>query len=359
MLDSTELPARVLAAGANLDPTQLGSVPASLHDRTEGVVKLGDDLFGWAPAPPPLPDPWRDPARSVARRIGEDLLLSLDAVCQALGRPVQGFDYEPDTVVLPPMRFPDPAHATSWLRRHLVSASAAVRACGRARMRSLAVALAARLWICAPADVDDRWAAGLTDAGTRAAIDAREPRTFARLLRLSAQWFADRGDFATAEAHGVREWMAWKRLDDVDGMIDVLWHRAAVYRAARRGSSELDCYPRLLSLYRRRGDEVGIARTSAANGSALFAVGRDRDAAEQLHRTVRDIAKLPAFPTGEHAAALETLGRAHWRLGAWTAARRRFHAALRLVDGTDGQTADRIRGLLGVPDGQPLPEAPD
>ncbi|MDU0293697.1 hypothetical protein [Saccharothrix longispora] len=362
ILDLPELPARVLAVGTGLDPAELEYLSTRHGGTKTGLLRLGDDLFGWTPEPPPLPPPWEEPARLTARRIGEDLLTTLDTACDLLARPVDGFDHHIDAQTLPPIRFADPSQATAWLRAHLPVSLAAVRATGMARLSTLATALSARLWACVPTDAPGRWALDLTDAGTRAAVDARKPHLLARLLGASARWFATHGDHATAEAHGVREWAVWKELHDTDGMIDTLWRRARLYREAGRGNRELDCHQRLLSLYRRTGDRFGLARAQAARGVALLAAGRTRDGAEQLREAARSAADpgdFPQVPPGELAAVLETLGRAFWSIGSTGAARRQFSGALRLLVDVDEQAAHRIRTLLATPDGRPLPADPD
>jgi hypothetical protein len=358
VLDRSELPAWVLTVGANLEPGKLEDFSVRPGQGSAGLVRLGDDLFGWRPAPRGLPEPWDERARLVTRRIGEGLLTTLDTACGLLGHSTPGFDYRVGTPVPASVRFSDPPQATAWLRRHLPVSLTTVRAGGKARLRSLAAALTARLWICVPTDVSRQWAVDLAEAGTQAAIDDRQPRHLAGLLRLSAGWFAAAGDFPTAEAHGVREWVLWKELDDTTGMIDTLWRRARVYRAAGRGNRELDCYQRLLSLYRRSGDRFGVARTQVARGVALVGVGRARDAAEQLRVAARAVGELDSTagaPPVELASVLETLGRALWGLGAFGSARRQFSAALRLLVDVDEQAAQRIRILLAHPEGQSLP----
>ncbi|HEX6340932.1 tetratricopeptide repeat protein [Umezawaea sp.] len=358
VLDSPTLPARTLAAGAKRDPGELDRLSTRHDQAPAGVVRLDEDLFGWRPDVPALHRPWTEPARLVTRRLGEDLLTTLDAACDRLGRPVTGFAYPVNTPFLPPMRFSDAPQATSWVRRHLSLTLATVRAGGTARLRSLATALTARLWACAPTDAPRHWAVDLVEAGTRAAIDDRQPHTLAGLLRLSARWFATQGDFVTAEAHGVREWVVWKELDDTTGMIDTLWRRAVIYRQAGRGNRELDCYQRLLSLYRHTGDRFGLARAQTARGVTLAATGRARDAAEQLRdaaRLVEDPDDLPGVPPVELAGLLETMGRACWSIGATGTARRHFSDALRLLVDVDEQVAHRIRTLLATPENHPLP----
>ncbi|WP_157620989.1 tetratricopeptide repeat protein [Saccharothrix sp. NRRL B-16348] len=358
VLDRPELPAWVLTVGANLEPGELEDLSVRLNEGSAGLVRLGDDLFGWRPEPQSLPEPWGARARLVTRRIGEGLLTTLDTACGLLGHPVRGFDYRVDTPVPAPVRFSEPSQATAWLRRHLPVSLATVRAGGRAGLRSLATVLTARLWVCAPTDVSRQWAVDLAEAGTQAAVDDRRPRDLAGLLRLSARWFAAAGDFPTAEAHGVREWVLWKELDDATGMIDTLWRRAHVYRAAGRGNRELDCYQRLLSLYRQSDDRFGLAHTQVARGVALAGVGRARDAAEQLREAARAVGELDspgAASPGELASVLETLGRALWNLGVFGAARRQFSAALRQLVDVDEQAAQRIRVLLAHPEGHSLP----
>jgi hypothetical protein len=358
VLDSPALPARTLAAGIHrpLDDLEQFSTP----QRPSGLVRLDEDLFGWHPDVPTLPQPWGEPARLVTRRIGEDLLTTLDIVCDRLGQPVDGFDYRADAPLLPPVQFVDSRHTMSWLHRHLSVTLATVRASGTARLRSLATALSARLWACAPTNAPRQWAVDLADAGIRAAIDDRQPRTLAGLLRLSARWFATHGDFVTAEAHGVREWMVWKELDDTTAMIDTLWRRALVYREAGRGNRELDCYQRLLSLYQHTGDRFGVARTQVARGVALVATGRLRDAVEQLReatRLVDTLDTLPEVPRVALANLLETMGRAYWNIGSTGAARRHFSGALRLLVDLDEPAAQRMRILLAAPENQPLPDS--
>ncbi|MGW4116934.1 hypothetical protein ACWEFJ_39185, partial [Actinosynnema sp. NPDC004786] len=278
--------------------------------------------------------------------------------CELLGHATDGFDHRVDTPASSPVWFAGPPQAAAWLRRHLPVSLATVRAGGRARLRSLAVGLASRLWVCAPTDAPRQWAVDLAEAGTRAAVDDRRPHGLAGLLRLSARWFAAAGDFPTAEAHGVREWVVWKQLDDTEGMIDTLWRRAHVYRAAGRGNRELDCYQRLVSLYRRVGDRFGLARVRVSRGVALVGVGRDRDAGEQLREAARAVGELdsPAdAPPGELASVLEDLGRALWGLGAFGWARRQFSAALRLLVDRDERAAQRVRILLAHPEGRSLP----
>lgn len=359
VLDSSALPARTLTVGANLEPDELDHFRTPSRPTTSGLVRLDDGLLGWSPETSALPQPWDESARLVVRRIGEDLLTTLDTACGRVGCPVEGFDYPAGTPLLPPLRFSDAPQTVSWLRQHLSVSLATVRAGGTARLRSLTTALAARLWACVPTDVPRHWAMDLAEAGTRAAIDGRQPHALAGLLRLSARWFATHGDFVTAEAHGVREWMVWKELQDIVGMIDTLWRRALIYREAGRGNRELDCYQRLLSLYRRTADRFGVARTQLARGVALVAVGRAHDAAEQLReaaRTFENPDDLPEVPHIELARTLEALGRAFWSIGSTGTARRQFSGALRLLVDLDNQAAQRIRALLATPDDHPLPD---
>ncbi|MEU5696343.1 hypothetical protein [Actinosynnema sp. NPDC020468] len=361
VLGTPELPSRVLLIGAALAPGELERFADRRHAAT-GLVPAGDDLFAWRPAPQALPEPWSEPVRLTARRIGEDLLTTLDTACDLLARRVDGFDHHGvgAGTAVPAVRFADPVQATAWLRRHLGVSLAAVRAGGRARWRSLATALTARLWVCAPTDAPRQWAIDLAEAGTRAAIEERQPRRLAGLLRLSARWFAARGDFVTADAHGVREWRVWKELDDTAGMIDTLWRRARIYREAGRGNRELDCHQRLLSLYRRTGDRFGAARAQISRGVALVVVGRDRDASDQLREAARataDLEGLPDVGPVELAAELETLGRAFWAIGSVGTARRHFSASLRLLVDEDERAADRVRALLATPAGRELPDA--
>ncbi|CCH30163.1 hypothetical protein ABZ816_38220 [Actinosynnema sp. NPDC047251] len=362
VLDLRTVPARFLAAGAALDPDLLDHVAARRSETASGLVRIAEGEFGWYPDPPLLPLPWDDSAELVTRRVGEDLLAALGSACALLGRPVDGFEPLAATAAattappaVPPIGFTDRPQATSWLRRHLTVSLAAVRAAGRARLRSLATALAAHLWTCAPTDVPRQWAEGLADAGTRAAIDDRQPRRLAGLLRLSARWFAASGDFVTANAHGVREWTVWKELGDTAGMIDTLWRRAEIYRADRRGNRELDCYQRLRSLYQGVDDRFGLARTQVARGVALIVVGRPRNAGEQLRDAARAVEDLADVPPSDLASLLETLGRAFWRLGAVGTAKRQFSGALRLLVDHDDQAAQRIRALLAHPEHLPLP----
>lgn len=358
VLDQPSLPARVLAAGAGLRSERLDRFMIRRNETDSGLVRTAEGEFGWHPRPSVLPLPWNEPAQLVTRRIGEDLLISLDVVCALLERPVDGFDYDLTTPPLPPIGFTDAPHATSWLQRHLTVSLAAVRAAGRARLRSLATVLTARLWSCAPAEAPRQWAQDLADAGTRAAIDDRQPRRLAGLLRLSARWFASSGDYVTANAHGVREWTLWKELDDIPGMIDTLWRRAGIYRADRRGNRELDCYQRLNSLYRGLDDRFGMIRTQLARATTLIAVGRTQDAVEQLREAARAADDLTDVPPSELASLLETLGRAFWRTGAVGTAKRQFSGALRLLVDHDEVAAQRIRTLLAHPEDLPLPQHP-
>lgn len=358
VLDLRELPAWVLIVGADLAPGELEHLSARPDEAPVGLVRLGDDRFGWHPEAPGLPEPWEEPALLVARRVGEGLLAVLDAACGVLGHGPDGVDYRVDTSVVAPVRFSGPPEVAAWLRRSLPVSLATVRAGGKARLRSLATALAARLWVCVPTDASRQWAMDMAEAGTQAAIDDRRPLTFAALLRLSARWFAAAGDFPTAEAHGVREWVLWKELGDTTGMIDTLWRRARVYRDAGRVNRELDCYQRLLSLYRQSGDRFGVARTQVTRGVALAGADRARDAAAQLREAARAVGELDSpgdAPPGDLASVLEALGRALWGLGAFGAARRQFSAALRLLVDVDERAAQRIRVLLAYPEDQSLP----
>ncbi|MBB5958486.1 tetratricopeptide (TPR) repeat protein [Saccharothrix tamanrassetensis] len=344
-----------MAAGAALDLDLFDQFAAQRNETASGLVRIAGGEFAWHPEPPPLPLPWDESAELVTRRVGEDLLVTLDSVCALLDRTVEGFEYTVAATAVPPIGFADPPQATSWIRRHLTLSLSAVRAAGRARLRLLATVLAAHLWTCTPTDVSRQWAEGLADAGTRAAIDDRQPRRLAGLLRLSARWFAASGDFVTANAHGVREWTVWKELGDTAGMIDTLWRRAEIYRADRRGNRELDCYQRLRSLYQGIDDRFGLVRTQVARGVALIVVGRPRNATEQLRDAARAVDDLSDVPPSDLASLLETLGRAFWRLGAVGTAKRQFSGALRLLVDHDDQAAQRIRSLLAHPEHAPLP----
>ncbi|MEU4807138.1 tetratricopeptide repeat protein [Actinosynnema sp. NPDC023587] len=366
VLGRGELPARVLAVSADLPVEVFQDVPAT-GAHPSGLIRTGPDAFGpHRPTEPPDP-PWDEATRDLAARVGEDVLATLATAGRALGRPPAGFDHRATTTTgLPPVRFADRERARDWVRANLGLLPAVVRACANARSRALAVAVAAHSWTCAPGDAPPAWAHDLSEAGADAAIADRAPRSFTGLMRLGAQWFADRGDIATAERLGVREWAAWERLADTDGMIDVLWHRAGVYAAAGHEDRELDCYVRLRSLYEAGGDHLGVVRTTAATGTAFARLGSDQDALEHLSQAAQEFAALPGTTPVEQATVLITLGRVHWTSGDHYAARRRFHAAHRLLADADragpaGRApvealADQVRRLLDTEAGRSLPD---
>ncbi|MGM1060644.1 hypothetical protein [Saccharothrix sp. Mg75] len=363
VLDSIQdLPTRMLAVGADLPFEAFADIPSASVEHHSVLVRTGPDSFRSAVPLDPLPQPWGEVARNVADRIGHDVLATLTIACEVLGRPVSGFDHRSTTTrPLPPIGLSDVQDVGDWIDSHFALLPAVVRACAVARFRPLALAIAARSWVCAPDHASPAWAHELSEAGAQAAIDDRSVPAFAGVMRFSAQWFADHGDMATAERHGVREWTAWERLGDTDGMIDVLWHRAGLYHAAGRQDRELDCHERLQSLYEARDDELGIARTIAATGITFAGLGSDQAAVEHLYRAARQLSSLPAATPGEQAVVVETLGRVYWRLGDHYAARRRFHAALRLHELSEEkepveQAVQRVRGLLDTPDGRPLPD---
>ncbi|ATE53477.1 hypothetical protein CNX65_09365 [Actinosynnema pretiosum] len=347
VLDVPELPMRVLAVGSGIDLRRAGEELSAVLDRPlrddcpARLSRVGGDRFRLHPEPV-APDEWDDAALLVARRIGEDLLRALAKVVPD----VAGFDHECGTLALPEAEFADAAEAAAWPVRHRWLLLGAVRAAVKAGWHTLAAALAARMWVAASVEADPKWAEELAHWGAEAAIESRRPEALAGLLRLSAVWFADHGDFVTAEEHGVRELRARRRLGDPDGIADVLWRRAEVYRRWGRLHLALDCYRDLEFHYRELADERGAARVRAATGVVLLAAARPEAAVAQLERAARVLADLPGVGAGERAGVLEELGNALWRMGSGDKAVQRYRDALALLESGDDEAARRVRRLL-------------
>ncbi|RKT55112.1 tetratricopeptide repeat protein [Saccharothrix australiensis] len=262
--------------------------------------------------------------------------------CAAVPTPCD-FAYEVAGVVLPAVEFPHPDRVAPWLTAHRALLCGAVRANTRAGRHDLAVALAARLWSLPPGDADPAWGHELAWWAAEAAIEARRPEALADLLALSARWFADAGDFVTAEQHGVRESRARRRLGAPDGIAAALWRRAGTYRRSGHPHFALDCYRELAADYLDRGDRHGEARALAATGATLLASHRPDAAAARLDQAMRLYDGLPGTSPVERAGVLEHLGRALWRLGERGVALRRLDEALSLLVDVDDEAADRVR----------------
>ncbi|GLZ43447.1 hypothetical protein Acsp05_70710 [Actinokineospora sp. NBRC 105648] len=311
-LEVTELPAR-LAAAAAADP----EVSAIAAGRAEPA---GD----W---PAELP-------RLVVVRVGEDLLRTM--------APGSRFRYA--TAPVAPVQPIGP----DWLGAHAAVVLGAVRAAARLRAWDLSAALATAVWPVAPADTGLDWARAVAKWGAEAAVAARDRRAFVRLLAAGAAWFADRGDFLTAEAFGVRELAARERLGDPAGLADVLTRRGHVYRRWGRLHRAMDCYRRLLVVEQGREDPLGTARALALFGTVLLDARRTAPALAHLERAVGVFAGL-GRPV-EHARALVALGTALWRDDNPRLARRRLSEALALLVDHDERGAAEVRALLADPD---------
>ena len=364
LLDTAELPARLLAVAEGASART--AAPRTVLPR--GLTAVGGGRVRLDAGVPPLSmsrEQWlREPSsREVADRIGRDVLAGLATACAVLNRALPDrwagvFTAPPRGSAgdVPAVGFTDAALAGRWMREHLALLPALVRGCGAARPRALALAVAAHSWLCAPDDAPTSWATDLVDAGAQVAIDERAPVAFAGLMRLGATWFAARGDVANAERLGVREWTVWETLRYTPGMIDVLWHRTGVYATGRWEARALDCLERLQCLYEKLDDGLGLARVQAATGTIRANLRDDREAVTLLYHAHRALARQPGASAVERAAVLETLAGAQHRLGDHHAARRRWHAALKLLTssptaGSDdeearGQAAHRIRALL-------------
>ncbi|MBB5953625.1 tetratricopeptide (TPR) repeat protein [Saccharothrix tamanrassetensis] len=352
VLEADELPTRVLAVGADVDLWSVDEVLADLvgvplDDGPARLVPAGDGRFALRPAPDTAP--FRNAV--VARRIGEDLLVALDTCAALAGVERAEFDYEVAGVVLPAVEFADRSQASAWLARHRPLLTAAVRANTRAGCYALAVALAARVWSLPPGDAGPAWGSELSWWSTEAAIEARRPEALAGLLAASARWFADAGDFVTAEQHGIRESRTRRRIGAPDGIAAALWRRAGIYHRSGHLHFALDCYRELSADYLERGDRHGRARALAATGVTLLASGRPNAAAERLDQAMRLYDDLPDSSPVERADVLEDLGRALWRLGEHGVALRRLDEALSLLVDVDDAAADRVRRLrAGLPE---------
>ncbi|MBW4717176.1 hypothetical protein [Saccharothrix obliqua] len=321
LLDVTALPPGVVAQVTNRDVATLSGVPAHELLPPGGEPRWRSD--GWlarAPAPAPELDPPR--VRALVERAAAAL--------------------------------PGPG------REEIAIAVPVLRLAVALGVPAAAVALATRLWAWAGiVGVDSAVADAVGDAGAAAAAAVRDPRALAGLLRSASEWAERHGDLAKAEEVAAAEWEVWRRLGDRPGMAAVLWRRADMFAARRRGDRELGCYERLESLH--QGQEpharAGLVRVLAAKGSALLAYGRVEPAAESLLRAEKVVRAWPDFPPGEQAVVLEWVGRALWSAGEPRSARRRWFDALALLVDHDEPAAERLRLLLGREPGADLPPA--
>ncbi|MEV0681988.1 tetratricopeptide repeat protein [Actinosynnema sp. NPDC050436] len=344
VLGTDVLPARVLAVGADVDLWLVDGVLAGLA--AGGPLRaVGDGRYAVRPAPPLEPSPREARAVRVARRIGEDFLTALNTFPDLADAPLLGFDHEPARLVLPAVGFADRAAAAAWLSDHRDLLAAAVRAGSRAGCHDLAVALAARIWSLPAPPGDRAWAHEVARWGAESAAEARRPDAVAGLLAAAARWFADAGDFATAELHGIRESRTRSEMGVPFGIADALWRRAGIYRRWGRPDAALDCYRELAAGYHDSDDRQGAARASTAIGATLLESRRPEAAAEQLEQALRLYRGLPGTTPAERAAVLEYLGRALWASGEHGVALRRLDEAMGLLADVDDRAADRIRRL--------------
>ncbi|MEU6149095.1 tetratricopeptide repeat protein [Actinosynnema sp. NPDC047251] len=344
VLGADVLPVRVLAVGADVDLWQIDDTLAA-REPTGPLHAVDGGRFAVRPALSLVARPRDDRAVRVARRIGDDFLVALDTCRDVVGGALFGFDHEPARLVLPAVGFADRAAAKAWLSGHRDLLAAAVRACCRAGCHDLSVALAARIWALPAPDPDLEWAHEVSRWGAESAIEARRPDALAGLLAAGARWFADAGDFVTAELHGIRESRTRRRIGAPFGIADALWRRAAIYRRWGRPHFALDCYRELAADYQEQGDRQGSARASAATGVTLLESRRPEAATEQFEQALRLYDRVSGAPPAERASVLEHLGRALWALGEHGTALRRLDQALSLLAHVDEPAADRIRRL--------------
>jgi hypothetical protein len=222
--------------------------------------------------------------------------------------------------------------------------------------------LAAVLWpITANVDVlrvDRAWATDLARHGEEAAIQGRDPHTLGTVLEHSAQLAEYHADRLTAEAQWVRALAVWRELAEHTRVVGVLTALIGLYRSWGRFHRALDAAVELVSETQRAADDRGTALALGAVGVTMLAANRPDSAVDYLNQADRAMSQLVEPLTAEHAHTLVALGRAHWRLGAWSMARRRFSAALALWVDLDDTEADYVRLLLGQPEGEPLPDSP-
>jgi hypothetical protein len=222
--------------------------------------------------------------------------------------------------------------------------------------------LATTLWpITSEIDVlrvDRTWATDLARHGEEAAIQGRDPHTLGTVLEHSAQLAEYHADRLTAEAQWVRALAIWQELAEHTRVVGVLTALIGLYRSWGRFHRALDAAVELVSETQRAADDRGTALALREVGVTMLAANRPDSAVDYLNQADRAMSQLAEPLTADHAHTLVALGRAHWRLGAWSMARRRFSAALALWVDLDDTEADHVRLLLGRPEGGPLPDSP-
>ncbi len=390
-LEADELPTRVIAVAVDLDLRQADEVLAGLvgrplDDSGATLRSTGGGRYTLEPVPDGQVDPRQEPVRALVRRLGEDFLTTLDTAVEAgicagqapggaggqldtaCAAAVAGCSHKVSEPVLPAVEFAGRAEVAAWSIRSRRLSRSLLRATLRAGLHRLTSALAARLWHLPPHD-DTDWAHDVALYGTEAATEAREPESLAGLLALSARWFADAGDFATAEVHGVRESRVRRGIGDAEGIADALWRRAHIYRRAGHAHFALDCYRELSADCQDRGDRRGLARALAATGVTLLASGRPDAAVEQLRRAAVTHDRQPVDHASasdgasvlDHASVLEQLGRALWELGETGSTRRSACWSTwtnRRRPGSGGCAPPHPTSRYPTPDGAPITSDP-
>lgn len=239
-----------------------------------------------------------------------------------------------------------------WIHGHRAELIVAVRAGVENGLHERALAVVRAAWDVAHKMPDADWHRELAEAGELA---ARDPGELLDQLHRGAHTALSLPDLETAEHHYGRAAVLALQLGDRDAAANDLAALARVLLDRDQAPRAVDVLLELADLHRAMDDRIELATTLTRLGALTLAGDRPDLAAVYLEEADALLEPLAAAQASSRSRANELRGRALWSLGNSTLARRAFRLAEQLAEPDDLAVRERLRVLLTLSRGAPLP----